>query len=203
MSAPEPIRVLILEDKPSDAGLMVDTLVQAGFDPRWERCDNEPEFVARLSLELDLILSDYVLPQFDGLTAVRLGRSRGLDVPFILVSGSIGEEIAAEAISAGADDYLLKSYLARLGPAVRQVREKRRLRFDMECAEAALRESEAKYRELIEQASDGIFVNDQQGKILLVNSRYCEMLGYTSDELLQLNVADTYPDEERADFLTR
>ena len=195
MSAPQPIRVLILEDNPSDAGLMVDALVQAGFDPRWERCDSEAEFAARLTPELDLILSDFALPQFSGLQALRLVRSRGLDVPFILVSGNIGEDIAVEAIRAGADDYLLKDRMARLGPAVRQVREKRRLRLDMERAETALRESEAKYRELIEQASDGIFVNDQQGRILLANSRYCEMLGYTSDELLQLNVADTYPDE--------
>src|SRR6187455_2390446 len=84
------VRVLILEDNPSDADLMVDALQSAGLDPQWERVDLEADFVARLTPEIDLILSDYNLPQFTGIQALRLVRSHGLDVPFILVSGSIG-----------------------------------------------------------------------------------------------------------------
>lgn len=132
------IRVLVLEDNPSDAELMVDALRQAGLDPDWERVDTEEDFRARLATGLDLILSDYALPQFTGIQALRLVRARGLDVPFILVSGSIGEDIAVEAMREGADDYLLKDRIARLGPATRQVLERNRLRAEKARVERVL-----------------------------------------------------------------
>ena len=102
LAAASPIRVLVLEDSPSDAELMVDALRQAGFDPKWERVETEAEFASRLTPDLDLILSDYGLPKINGLDALRLARSRGLDVPFILVSGSIGEDVAVAAMREGA-----------------------------------------------------------------------------------------------------
>jgi len=138
LAAKTRIRVLILEDNPSDADLMVDELRRAGLDPQWKRVEIEQEFAARLTPELDLILSDYGLPQFNGLRALQLVRSRGLDVPFILVSGSIGEDIAVTAMREGADDYLLKDRMARLGPAALQAIEKKKLRDEGRRAAGAL-----------------------------------------------------------------
>ena len=140
------IRVLILEDNPSDAELLVDALRRAGLEPQWECVDTEQDFVARLTPDLDLILSDYALPQFNGVQALQLVRARGLDVPFILVSGSIGEEVAVEAMRSGADDYLLKDRMARLGPAIQQALEQAQLRRAQRRAELALQASEERLR---------------------------------------------------------
>ena len=154
MGIPSPLRVLILEDNPADADLMARELRQAGIEAQVDRVETETEFVARLTPEPDLILSDYKLPQFGGLQALRLVRSRGLDVPFIIVSGSIGEDIAVEAMREGADDYLLKDRMARLGPAALQALENRRLRREMRRAEAALRERDVKFRQIAENIKD-------------------------------------------------
>jgi CheY-like chemotaxis protein len=154
MDTSTPIRVLILEDDPGDAELMVRELRQSGIAAQVERVENETDFVARLTPEPDLILSDFKLPQFGGLEALRLVRSRGLDVPFIIVSGSIGENVAVEAMREGADDYLLKDRTTRLGPAALQALEKKRLRVEMQRAEAALRDSDVKFRQIAENLRD-------------------------------------------------
>jgi CheY-like chemotaxis protein len=154
MGTPTPIRVLILEDNSVDADLMARELRQSGIEAQVERVETETEFVARLTPEPDLILSDYQLPQFSGLQALRLVRSRGLEVPFIIVSGSIGEDIAVEAMREGADDYLLKDRTARLGPAALQALEKSRLRAEMRRAEAKLRETDVKFRLIAENVRD-------------------------------------------------
>src|SRR5919199_4483011 len=125
---PTPLRVLILEDVPADTELMLRELRRAGFDPDWQRVDAAPEYLARLDPAPDVVLADYSLPQFDALAALRLLRERGLDVPFIVVTGSVSEEAAVECMKRGAADYLLKDRLSRLGPAVSQALEQRRLR---------------------------------------------------------------------------
>ena len=130
-----PLRVLFLEDQPDDARLLVHELCRAGFEPSGERAENEAGFVALLDPPPDVILSDYSLPQWSGLDALRLVRERGLDVPVIVVSGTMGEEQAVAAMREGAADYLLKDRLARLGPAVASAMERRRLREDKERAE--------------------------------------------------------------------
>src|SRR5256885_2254656 len=112
------IRLLIVEDNPSDADLMLRELRRAGFDPDWRRVETETDFLASLDPEPDLILSDYAMPQFSGLRALRLVGERRLKIPFILVSATIGEETAVAAMREGAVDYLLKDRLARLGSAV-------------------------------------------------------------------------------------
>src|SRR5262245_45926986 len=122
-----PLRVLVLEDRPSDARLVIHELQRAGFDPKWERVETEADFVARLDWEWDLILADYDLPQFDAATALARVRERNLDIPFIIVSGTIGEELAVAAMKEGAADYLLKDRLSRLGPAVNQALAHKRL----------------------------------------------------------------------------
>lgn len=154
MDTPTPIRVLILEDNPADADLMVRALRQAGIEAQVDRVETEAEFAARLTPEPDLILADFKLPQFGGLEALRLVRSRGLEVPFIIVSGTIGEDIAVDALREGADDYLLKDRMARLGPAALQALEKKRLRTEMRRAEAALLETDVKFHQIAKNLKD-------------------------------------------------
>ncbi len=112
------IQVLIVEDNPADAELLVRELRRAKFDPQWKRVETEEDYLAGLRADLDLILSDFEMPEFNGLRALELLNERGHDIPFIIVSGTIGEETAVEAIKQGATDYLLKDRITRLGPAV-------------------------------------------------------------------------------------
>src|SRR5271156_1207826 len=106
---PHKIQLLIVEDNPADAELVVRELRRAEFDFDWQRVDTEAGYLARLNPGLHLILSDYEMPQFSGLRALALLKQQpALDIPFIIVSGTIGEETAVEAIKQGASDYLLK-----------------------------------------------------------------------------------------------
>jgi diguanylate cyclase (GGDEF)-like protein len=130
--------VLILEDRAQDAELMVHELRRAGFDPQWQRVDTEADFLAHLNQELDVVLADYSLPQFDAQRALDHLKKRGLDVPFIIVSGCIGEERAVECMKYGATDYLLKDRLTRLGQAVRKAVDEKRLRDDRHRVEEQL-----------------------------------------------------------------
>ena len=123
-----PLHLLILEDREEDAELMLHELRRAGFDPQWQRVDTEADFLAHLDQELDVILADYSLPQFDAQRALEHLKKRGLDVPFIIVSGCIGEERAVECMKYGATDYLLKDRLTRLGQAVRKGLEEKLVR---------------------------------------------------------------------------
>ena len=123
-----PLRVLILGDRPADAELALDELRRAGFEPDWRRVETEPEYLGQLDPALDLILADYGLPQLGAPRALQLLRARGLDIPFIVVSGEVGDEPAVESMKQGAADYLLKDRLARLGPAVTQALHAKRLR---------------------------------------------------------------------------
>jgi len=133
-----PLHVLILEDREEDAELMVHELRRAGFDPQWQRVDTEADFLAHLDQELDVILADYSLPQFDAQQALEHLKTRGLNVPFIIVSGCIGEERAVECMKFGATDYLLKDRLTRLGQAVRKAVDERCLREDQHRVEEQL-----------------------------------------------------------------
>ncbi len=135
--------ILIVEDSPDDAELMIMRLREQGFEPDWQRIETEAAYLAALNTPPDLILADWSLPQFSGLRALRLMRQRGLDIPFLIVSGSVGEEAAVDALHQGAHDYVLKDRPARLGQAVQRALEEKRLREERRRAEEALRESQA------------------------------------------------------------
>ena len=123
-----PLRLLILEDQPADAELMVRHLEQAGFAPRWQRVETEREFSAALGPEVELILADFHLPHYDALRALQRVRQCGLETPFLIVSATIGEELAVVAMQQGAADFVIKDRMARLGPAVRQALDQHRTR---------------------------------------------------------------------------
>jgi DNA-binding NtrC family response regulator len=157
-----PLSVLILEDRPDDAELMLHALRRAGFAPAWRRVQTDADYLTQLHADLDVILADYSLPQFDALRALQLLQERGLDIPFIIVSGTIGEELAVVAMKQGATDYLLKDRLARLGQAVVQALEQRQLR-------EAKRQAEEKYRAIFDNAVEGIFQITPDGHVMTAN----------------------------------
>jgi PAS domain S-box-containing protein len=187
---PNPLKLLIVEDNPADAEMELLELQRAGFAPEWERVDTEEAFLARLHGGLDLVLSDYAMPRFSGLRALELLKKSGLDVPFILVSGTIGEDLAVVAMKNGATDYLLKDRLVRLGPAVTHAMTENRLRHERRETNEALRVSEGRYRTLFEHAPDGIVIADPHGRYLDANASICQMLGYARAELIGLHSAD-------------
>lgn len=193
---PTPLHVLILEDRPADAELMAYELAHAGFNPRWECAQTEETFTALLSPELDLILADYSLPNFDALRALQRVRERNLDIPFIVVSGTIGEDTAVVSIKKGATDYVLKDRLARLGPAVTRALEEKQLRLEKQRSEQALRESEQRFRLIAENARDLISITDSLGRYTYVSPSHEVVLGYSVESLLGLQMADlVHPDD--------
>jgi PAS domain S-box-containing protein len=173
-----PLSVLILEDRPADAELMLRELRRAGFNPEWQRVETGADYLTHLHADLDVILADYSLPQFDALRALQLLQERGLNIPFIIVSGTIGEELAVFAMKQGAADYLLKDHLTRLGQVVAQALEQKQLR-------EAKRQAEEKYRAIFDHTVEGIFQMMPDGRFITANPALARMLGYESpDELI-------------------
>ncbi len=152
-----PLRVLVLEDRAADAELTMAELRRAGYAPAWRRVETEAEYTAALGRELDVILADYSLPGFDAPRALELLKQTGLDVPFIVVSGIVGEDRAVALMREGATDYLLQDRLERLGQKVTRAIEERRLRVSERRAQADLRASEERFRRLAENAQDLIY----------------------------------------------
>jgi len=192
------LKILFAEDNPVDAELVLRQLRRDGFEFEVNRVETEEAFLAGLRPDLDLILSDYDLGAFNGLRALEIVRARGVAVPFILISGTIGEDVAVQAIKLGASDYLLKDRLARLGTAVTQAIMESRLRHERSEAERSLAISESRYRLLVEQASDGIFTMARDGRCSDVNARALEMMQYSRDEFLRLKLGDLIDPEERS-----
>ncbi|MDB6166788.1 MAG: hypothetical protein JWQ83_1928, partial [Lacunisphaera sp.] len=182
---PQPLRVLMVEDNPADADLALLALRDAGFEPTWERVDTEAAYLARLDGKLDLVLSDFAMPQFNGIRALELLQQSGLDVPFILVSGTIGEDIAVEAIRKGATDYLLKDRLARLGPAVTHALAETKLRGERRQAEESLRIAQGQLGQLLEHSPAVLYWLKLSGdKIIphLISENITLLLGFTAAE---------------------
>lgn len=176
-----PLRVLFLEDNPADVDLLLHALQRAGYDPEWKRVDTESGYLAELNPSLDVILADYNLPQFNALQALYLLQEKELDIPFIVVTGSI-EEAAVECMKQGAADYLLKDRLGRLDQAVQRALEQKKLRQARQMAENSIHESEQKFRSFIEQSSDGFVLIDEQGSVIEWNQAREWITGLRRDE---------------------
>ena len=186
----KPLRVLIVEDLPTDAELIVLELQKAGFAPNWCRVDTEAAYVAGLRPDLDVILSDFAMPRFSGIRAIEILQERGLEIPLIIISGAIGEETAVAAMKKGATDYLLKDRLARLGVAIKNALERRQLLRQPLQVDAALR----LFRTLVDQSNDTFEIIDPETACFLdVNDNGPAQLGCTRAEYLSLRVMDIDP----------
>jgi PAS domain S-box-containing protein len=196
------LRILILEDQPADADLVRRELRKAGFEFVAKEVATEQEFLAELrNFAPQLILADYSLPGYDGLSALAAAQKQCPEAAFIFVSGSLGEERAIDTLRCGATDYVLKERLVRLGPAVhRALRERKEMRKGRQ-AEKERRESEEQLRAMFELASIGMAQADPRtGQWLRVNQKLCAITGYSAAEMLQMRVPElTHPDDRQKD----
>ncbi len=180
------MRILYLEDEPRDAELVQASLEAEGIVCDLTRADTQAGFVAFLQQGgFDLVLADYTLPLFDGISALKIAQEVCPEVPFIFVSGTLVEEMAIEALKMGATDYVFKTRLSRIGPSVRRALREAGERAERKKAEEALRQSEASLREqakLLSLTHDAIFVRDMKGTIKYWNRGAEELYGWTVDE---------------------
>jgi PAS domain S-box-containing protein len=182
---PSPLKILILEDNLLDAQLEISILEQAGFDCEWNRIETKLEFLNFLAnpSSYDLVLADYNLPNFDGLTALKLFTKCNLDIPFIIVSGSSGEELAVESVKIGATDYVLKDRLSRLEMVVK------RALLEVQDRRARVRAEQELYKlsRAVEYSPSLIMIADLEGKIEYVNPKFTQLTGYSQEEVLGQN----------------
>jgi hypothetical protein len=196
-----PLHILHLEDDPGDAALIQSTLEAAGIHCATTRVETRADFVAALERDgIDLILSDYSMPGFDGLSALKIAHARQPDIPVILVSGTLGEELAIESLKNGATDYVLKERLPRLVPAVRRAMHEVEERAGNRRTEEALRETEQRLQIVFSESPLGIALVGADGRAVLTNAALQSMLGYTGEELSRMPFRDfTHPEDCAAD----
>ena len=195
----KPLNILIVEDYEEDCLLLLRELRRAGYDPDYERVET-PEAMrsALANREWDIVISDYVLPTFSGLHALAVLKDSGLDLPFIIVSGNIGEDIAVEAMKAGAHDYIIKGNLSRLVPAVERELREAGTRRARRKAEEELRASEEQYHRLFDSSLDAIVLMKPDGTIVSANPAARHLLDMTEEEICRagrsaiVNQADPY-----------
>ena len=182
------LRILILEDVPSDAELAQRELKKVLNNFTVKVVDTENNYVQALNtFKPNLIISDYILPDFNGLAALNIRQAKCPSIPFILLTGTVNEETAVKCIKAGADDYVLKEHIKRLGLAVMEAIKKKENKFKLKQTEEKL----LLFRELIENSNDSVFVvNPENSQILDINNQAALSLGYTREELLSMKISD-------------
>ena len=181
-----PLRILNLEDNPFDAELNKATIMAQWPDCEIVHAPNREEYLAAIEKgDFDIIISDYSLPGYTGSDALKVAREKCPDVPFLLVSGTIGEDVAVETLKNGATDFVLKNRLGRLVPCMERALNEVEEREERRRAEEAMRQSEHKYRELFECLSDAAFLADEKSaKIIDTNHSAETMLGCNRGEIV-------------------
>ena len=212
------LRILQLEDVAADAELVLRELKKANIEFSAERVETKRAFVEGLeNFNPDLILADYALPSFDGVTALSIAQKQCPDVPYIFVSGAIGEELAIETLMKGATDYVLKDRLSRLVPSIRQAFREFEERAARRRAEQALQKahneleirvkertaelqaSEERTRTIVDTAADGIITIDEKGNVESVNNSAEKIFGYSAKEMLGQNIKILMPEPYHGD----
>jgi PAS domain S-box-containing protein len=183
-----PLQVLIVEDSADDVALLLLEIKRAGFEPQYEHVETAEGLKAALARRTwDIILADFSLPRFSGTEALKIVREQGLETPFIFVSGSIGEDTAVSAMKAGAQDYLIKGNLRRLGPAIERELRDSELRRDRAHELAERKRAEERLRKLsraVEQSANLVVITDAAGTIEYVNPKLLEITGFAPADLI-------------------
>jgi PAS domain S-box-containing protein len=189
------LHILIVEDSEDDTILVVRELQRSGYEPTFEQVDTPEAMNAALEQQAwDIVLCDYAMPRFSMPAALAMVKEKGLDLPFIIVSGAIGEEAAVAAMRAGAHDYVMKDNLARLSPAIERELREAEVHRERKQAEEGLKQSEEEFRRLVEGMNDGYCVL-QGSEVVFANARSAEMVGYTQEEVIGETIQELLPSE--------
>ena len=199
------LRVLMVEDSENDALLLIRVLKKGGYHSVYERVETATAMKKALQeMPWDIVLCDYSLPKFNALSAIALLKEATIDIPLIVVTGTVGEEAAIECMRRGAKDYIMKSKMARLCPAIaRELKEAKARRkqkqaeFQRTAALEELRKSEEKHLAIIENIEEGYYESDIKGNLTFFNSSMCQLLGYSREELIGIN-SRQFTDKENA-----
>lgn len=192
------IEILHLEDCENDSELIHSIIENAGIVHKYYLTDNEDDFTTILEHEnVDLILSDYSLPDYNGNEALKVAREKYPHLPFIFVTGTMGEDVAIDAMLNGATDYVLKNKLERLVPAIRRAMQEQNSTRERAVAEKALIENEKKFRSYIDCAPDIVFIIDNTGRFIDINPAACRISGYSKEELEAMTILDLLPEDSK------
>lgn len=179
------INVLIVEDSQNDADLIVHELKRAGFDPKWKRVETADDMDSSLDAETwDVIISDYKMPSFSGLDALHLLQRKNVDIPFIISSGTIGEEIAVSIMKSGANNYIMKDNLARLPSAVERELRDAEIRKARKKAEEELKRKTEEIYDLYNNSPCGYHSIDKNGVFIQMNDTELKWIGYSREEII-------------------
>jgi PAS domain S-box-containing protein len=181
----KPLRLLIVEDSDDDAALTIRQLKRADYEVTFERVETAGAMLTALKEHTwDLVIADYSMPQFTGMAALELLKSTGLDIPFFIISGSIGEDLAVDVMKLGASDYLMKGNVKRLIPSVERELREAEVRRQRRRAEEALHDSEARKAAIFDSALDSIISIDHQGRVIEFNPQAEKTFGYKRDNVI-------------------
>src|SRR4030042_2741870 len=200
----EPVKILILEDMPSDVELAEREIKKTLKSYTLRHVETREDYLSALDkFQPDLVISDYSLPGFDGMSALRLLKERSLIISLIIFTGSINEDTAVECIKAGADNYVIKEQIKRLGSAILSALKQRKIKIEKINTEEALKESEEKYKTLFTIAHEAIFIADAESDIILdCNESACTLIERPKEELIGKHLSFLYPPDELADGFT-
>jgi PAS domain S-box-containing protein len=186
------LKLLLVEDSENDAALLVRLLSKAGYEVQSERVDTAAAMQNALEKQAwDVVISDYSMPQFSAKAALEILQKTGQDVPFIVVSGTMGEETAVAMLKAGAYDYVMKDRLSRLAPAVERELKEAEIRREQRDAEQSLRESEARFSTVFRSSPVSIGITRlEDGQVIDANAAWEKMTGYSRAEAADRSPVD-------------
>ncbi|MEE8349048.1 MAG: PAS domain S-box protein [Acidobacteriota bacterium] len=198
-----PLRVLMIEEDAANLELVKQELQNAGFEPAVTAVEIERDYFSQLDAEFDLVISEYALLQFDALRALQILKEKKLAIPFVVIGGKLGEELAVECMKQGAADFVLKSRLNRLGPVVTRVLQEVRVEKEKRLVEASSRQEMDQYRQIVESSPDGLALI-REGKVVFMNRAGSKLFGAASPkQLVDKDLSElTHPDSQVVKRLT-